>query len=41
MKNREAIKRLLDVDFVHLLPSHGKPILNEGKEKLRELVERL
>ena len=40
MKNREAIKKLLDVDFVHLLPSHGKPILNEGKEKLRELVER-
>lgn len=39
MKNREAIKKLLDVDFVHLLPSHGKPILNEGKEKLRELVE--
>ncbi|KUK16745.1 MAG: Glyoxalase II family member, partial [Thermococcus sibiricus] len=29
------------VDFVHLLPSHGKPILNEGKEKLRELVGRL
>lgn len=41
MKNREAIRRLLDIDFVHLLPSHGKPILNEGKEKLRELVERL
>lgn len=41
MKNREAIKKLLDVDFVHLLPSHGRPILNEGKEKLRELVERL
>ena len=40
MKNREAIRRLLDIDFVHLLPSHGKPILNEGKEKLRELVER-
>ena len=41
MKNREAIRRLLDVDFVHLLPSHGKPILNEGKEKVRELVEEL
>jgi len=41
MKNREAIRRLLDIDFVHLLPSHGKPILNEGKEKVRELVERL
>ncbi|HDD31301.1 MAG TPA: MBL fold metallo-hydrolase [Thermococcus litoralis] len=41
MKNREAIRRLLDIDFVHLLPSHGKPIMNEGKEKVRELVERL
>jgi len=41
MKNREVIRRLLDIDFVHLLPSHGTPILNEGKEKLRELVERL
>jgi len=40
MKNREAIRKLLDVDFVHLLPSHGQPILNEGKEKVRELVER-
>ncbi|NJE26620.1 MBL fold metallo-hydrolase [Thermococcus sp. MV5] len=41
MKNREAIRKLLDVDFVHLLPSHGQPVLNEGKEKLRELVGRL
>ncbi|ALV63364.1 hypothetical protein ADU37_CDS16650 [Thermococcus sp. 2319x1] len=40
MKNREAIKKLLDVDFVHLLPGHGRPILDEGKEKVRELVER-
>ncbi|KPU62375.1 glyoxalase [Thermococcus sp. EP1] len=41
MKNREAIRRLLEIDFVHLLPSHGQPILNEGKEKVRELVKRL
>ncbi|USH00037.1 MBL fold metallo-hydrolase [Thermococcus argininiproducens] len=40
MKNREAIKELLEIDFNHLLPSHGNPVLNEGKEKLRELVER-
>ena len=39
--NREAIKSLLDIDFLHVLPSHGKPILNNGKNALRELVERL
>ena len=41
MKNREAIRNILRLDFEHVLPSHGKPILNEGKERWRELVEEL
>lgn len=41
MKNREAIREILKLDFKHVLPSHGKPVLNEGKERWRELVEEL
>ncbi len=41
MKNREAIRKILELDFRHVLPSHGRPILNEGKERWRELVEEL
>ena len=36
--NREAIKRLANVDFKHILPSHGKPILETGKEALLKLI---
>jgi len=39
--NRKAIKKIINYDFKHVLPSHGKPIIDKGKEKLKELVERL
>ncbi|NPA47889.1 MAG: MBL fold metallo-hydrolase [Thermococci archaeon] len=39
--NREAIKNVLRLDFEHVLPSHGRPILNEGRKRWRELVEEL
>ncbi|MDV3104513.1 MBL fold metallo-hydrolase [Thermococcus waiotapuensis] len=39
--NRRRIRELLEVDFENLLPAHGEPLLGNGKEKLRELVERL
>jgi len=38
-KNRESIKKLLNYEFKHILPSHGKPIIGQGKEKLAELVK--
>jgi glyoxylase-like metal-dependent hydrolase (beta-lactamase superfamily II) len=38
--NRESQAKLLALDFDHLLPSHGPPILNEGKERARALVAR-
>ncbi|MET1159514.1 MAG: MBL fold metallo-hydrolase [Thermoprotei archaeon] len=41
MKNREAIKKLLEIEFKHILPSHGKPILNTGKQELERLVKKL
>lgn len=39
--NRERIAELLEIDFENLLPAHGEPLIGNGKEKLRELVERL
>jgi len=39
--NREQIKKLAQLDFQHVLPSHGKPLIGVGKEKWLELVERL
>ncbi|MHA1609135.1 MAG: MBL fold metallo-hydrolase [Candidatus Njordarchaeales archaeon] len=39
--NREAIKSLARVDFKHMLLSHGRPILNTGKEALLELIKKL
>ncbi|MHA1616632.1 MAG: MBL fold metallo-hydrolase [Candidatus Njordarchaeales archaeon] len=41
MGNREAIKKLAELDFKHILPSHGKPILDRGKEALLELIKKL
>lgn len=39
-RNREAIKRVCElVDFELLLPSHGEPILKDGKKKLLTLIE--
>lgn len=39
--NRRSIAKLLEIEFKNLLPAHGEPLLGNGKEKLRELVERL
>jgi hypothetical protein len=36
---REAYRRLLELDFDHLLLAHGAPVVGEGKERLREFVE--
>jgi hypothetical protein len=35
---RESYRRLLQVDFDHLLLAHGLPIAGEGKEQLRGFV---
>ena len=45
VKDRDALRRSLEpvlaADFAHVLPSHGAPVLNDGKERLRAaLVER-
>lgn len=37
--NRKAIRNVLRLDFEHVLPSHGRPILNEGKLRWKELVD--
>jgi hypothetical protein len=36
---RAAFRRLLELDFDHLLFAHGLPIVGEGKEELRAFVE--
>lgn len=33
-----SIQRMSELDFVHLLPSHGEPILQEGHRQLREFL---
>jgi hypothetical protein len=35
---REAYRRLLELDFDHLLLAHGLPVVGEGEERLREFV---
>ncbi len=35
-----SFRRLLDLDFDHLLLAHGAPIVGEGKERLCEFVDR-
>ena len=32
---RKAYRRLLDLDFDHLLLAHGDPVVTSGKEALR------
>jgi glyoxylase-like metal-dependent hydrolase (beta-lactamase superfamily II) len=39
--NRSSIKKLLNIDFKHIMPSHGKPIIGKGKEALEDLIRRL
>lgn len=35
-----SIRRLADLDFDHLLPSHGPPVLARGQEAVRALLAR-
>jgi hypothetical protein len=35
----DAFRRLLELDFDHLLLAHGLPVVGDGKERLREFVE--
>ena len=37
--NREAIRNISKLNFKHVLPSHGNPILNEGKLRWNELID--
>jgi len=37
--NRESIKKLANIEFKHLLPSHGDPIKDKGKESLLKLIQ--
>ncbi|NJF25915.1 MBL fold metallo-hydrolase [Thermococcus sp. Bubb.Bath] len=39
--NRRRITELLEIDFENLLPAHGEPLIGNGKDKLRGLVERM
>jgi hypothetical protein len=34
----ESYRRLLELDFEHLLLAHGEPVVGDGKERLREFV---
>lgn len=36
---RESYRRLLELDFDHLLLAHGVPVVGEGKQQLREFVD--
>ncbi len=37
---RAAMRRLGDLDYRHLLPSHGPPILNNGKAVMQQFLQR-
>jgi len=39
--NRRSIVKLKDFDFDNLAPSHGRPLIGDGKAKLMELINRL
>ena len=36
---RESLRRLLDLDFDHLLFAHGDPLIGGGKAALREFLD--
>jgi len=40
-RNRDAIRRILEVDFKHVMPSHGNPIIDEGKNAVIKLLREL
>lgn len=35
----ESIRRILELDFEHVLPVHGSPVLGGAKEKFRPVIE--
>ena len=35
---RHSMERLAELDFLHLLPSHGKPLLDNGRRELRRAL---
>lgn len=37
---RASMRRLGDLDYRHLLPSHGPPILRHGKQTMQQFLER-
>jgi hypothetical protein len=37
---REALRRLLERDFEHLVLAHGAPVLRRGKDALRDFLDR-
>ncbi len=38
--NRQSMRRLAQLDFDHLLPSHGPPLLGDGKARAQAVVEK-
>ncbi len=40
-KNRESIRKLLDIEFKHIMPSHGNPLIERGKNAVYELLKDL
>ncbi len=39
--DRAEVKRLLDLDFRHVLPAHGTPVLGDAKERYAPVIEAL
>lgn len=39
--DRTEVKRQLDLDFRHVLPAHGSPVLGEARERYAPVVEAL
>lgn len=38
--DRAALRAVLDLDFAHVLPAHGTPVIGGAREKFRPAVER-
>ena len=36
---KAEVRSLLDLDFAHVLPGHGDPVINDAKEKYRAALE--
>ncbi len=39
--DRAALRALLDLDFEHVLPGHGTPVIGGAREKYRPVIERV